>query len=683
MAYKKKKLKDSEILAVVTAGLREGVRFTDSKLAKERRKVQMYYDGRLPAPIHAGNSSYVSTDVFDAVEAMKATLTETFSASSDIVQFAPTGKEDIQEAATATAYTKYVIFQQNSGIDIFNDVIHSGLMSRIGVAKVYWDKRVEEIEEEFEDIDEEALMMLLSDEEVEPVEIEIDELTGLSSGTIVRKMDKSQVRVDVLPPEEFIVNPNIKCLSESPFVSHRTEKSKSDLLKEGYDPKKVALLTPGDDSLEQDEERVDRFDAIDNGFGRSADIMQEESKLLVIYETYGEIACEGDGIARMYRLVHCGEVILEMEQVERTPFITFCPLSTPHSFMGSNFGARVIPTQNAKTVLTRSILDHAVLTNNPRYGIVKGALTNPRELLDNRIGGLVNVTRADGIFPLPQYPLNPYVFQTIGMLDDNKEDVTGVSRLSQGLNKDAISSQNSQGMVEQLIGASMQRQKTIARNFATQFLAPLFIEVYRLVIENESSERIIEIAGQYVPVTPSSWRRQRDVSIDFRLGYGERDRLAQEYLVIGQQLAQDPAIQHLYGPEERYNVYVSALEAKGHKDFARFLKNPQEADPPAPDPMVEMELKERQANIEVMMRKQQMAEQKTQMEAEFDRMKADFENRFRTLEYALSVQEQERKAAETENRIEVAEAEIELAREAQAKAPEVNNKATAILSPNG
>lgn len=74
MAYKKKKLKDSEILAVVNAGLREGVRFTDSKLAKERRKVQMYYDGRLPAPIHAGNSSYVSTDVFDAVEAMKATL---------------------------------------------------------------------------------------------------------------------------------------------------------------------------------------------------------------------------------------------------------------------------------------------------------------------------------------------------------------------------------------------------------------------------------------------------------------------------------------------------------------------------------------------------------------------------------------------------------------------------------
>jgi hypothetical protein len=683
MAKQKKKLTDSEILAVVNAGVREGVRFADTKLAKMRRKTQMYYDGKLPAPVHGGNSSYVSTDVFDTVEAMKATLTETFSASSDIVQFSPQGPEDIEAAKVATAYAKYVVFQQNNGADLFEKVMHDGLMSYVGIVKAYWDTTQEEIEEEFADLDDEALNVLLSDEEVELTDLEMDEMTGLQSGTLIRRIDKSRTVLELCAPEEIILNPNIKVLSDSPFITHRKEKTKSDLLKEGYPKSKVDLLVGSDDTLEMDEERITRFDNIETGSGRSEDITQDARNIHVIYETFGEIDCYGDGVTRLYRIVHCGSIILEMEQIERLPFFTFCPLATPHSFFGTNFAARVIPTQNAKTVLTRSVLDHAVLANNPRYGVVKGALTNPRELLDNRIGGLVNMTRADGVFPLPQAPLNPFVFQTIGMLDDNKEDVTGVSRLSQGLNKEAISSQNSQGMVEQLIGASMQRQKTIARAFATQFLAPLFLEVYRLTIENEKSQKVLEIAGSFVPVTPSSWRRQRDVTIDFRLGYGERDRMAQEYIVLGQTLAADPAIGHLFGPDKRYNVYKAAMEAKGHKDVSLFLADPATVEPPAPDPMMELEMKERTSAIEIAERKQTMAEQKAVKELQLDEMKADFDKRFRALEYTLKVQEVDRKAAETENRIEVAQKEMELAEEAQNSAPPENNKATAIISPNG
>ena len=165
-----------------------------------------------------------------------------------------------------------------------------------------------------------------------------------------------------------------------------------------------------------------------------------------------------------------------------------------------------------------------MITNNPRYMVVKGGLTNPRELIDNRVGGLVNVTRPDAISPMQQAPLNPFVFQTIQMLDEDKEDNTGVSRLSQGLNKDAISKQNSAAMVEQLATMSMQRQKIIARNFASQFVKTLAHEVYRLVVENETQEKIIEISGAYVRVNPTSWKEKRDVMVELKLGYGEQDR---------------------------------------------------------------------------------------------------------------------------------------------------------------
>ena len=76
---------------------------------------------------------------------------------------------------------------------------------------------------------------------------------------------------------------------------------------------------------------------------------------------------------------------MECEEVQRLPFVAFVPLPIPHAFHGNNFADKLVAIQNARTILTRSILDHAMVTNNPRYTVVKGGLTNPRELIDNRV----------------------------------------------------------------------------------------------------------------------------------------------------------------------------------------------------------------------------------------------------------------------------------------------------------
>lgn len=681
-----KKLSDSEILSLLTTDLKAGVRYTDSKLAKERSKVEDYYNGILPAPHHAGNSKYVSTDVFDTVESAKATLLETFSAHGDIVQFKPRGADDVETAKIATAYAKHVIFEQNNGTELFGEIIHGGLTHRNAIAKAYWDAQIDQIDETFEDISEDELDELLADEDVtvDFDDLSISEETGLWSGFITREVDRSQVRVLPLPMEEVIVPPNAVCLRTVSLISHRSEKSKDELKADGFKAKVVDSLPDGsDDELKADIERLNRQKEV-GGDVSDSDITENiaANRKHVVYETYVRLNLDGKG-TKLWKIIHCGSIVLDKEQVERHPFYSYAPLPTPHRFWGENFAKRVIPTQNAKTVLIRSILDHAVIANNPRYGVVKGGLTNPRELLDNRLGGLVNVTRQDAIFPLPQAPLNPFVFQTIGMLDEDKEDVTGVSRLSQGLNKDAVSKQNSQGMVEQLIGASMQRQKTMARSFATQFLGPLFLEIYRLVVENESRQRIIDIAGSWVEITPSSWERQRDVMIDLRLGYGERDQRAGEYIELGTMLAQDPTISHLFGVEQRYNVYRTIMETKGHRDVALFLADPKTTQPPGPDPMQDAELKLRQQELELNQRKQELAEAKQAANIEMEQLRADMDKRFKTMEWMLKTHDSERKAAETENRIEVSEAEIALAIEAQAQAPEENQKATAIISPNG
>jgi hypothetical protein len=39
------------------------------------------------------------------------------------------------------------------------------------------------------------------------------------------------------------------------------------------------------------------------------------------------------------------------EEVDKAPFLAYVPLPIPHVFYGYNFAARVIHTQNARTVL--------------------------------------------------------------------------------------------------------------------------------------------------------------------------------------------------------------------------------------------------------------------------------------------------------------------------------------------
>jgi hypothetical protein len=60
------------------------------------------------------------------------------------------------------------------------------------------------------------------------------------------------------------------------MLSHRTEKSKSDLLKEGYPKAKLKQLVNGDDELRLDNERIGRFTAVSDTFGRDEDRQEVE-----------------------------------------------------------------------------------------------------------------------------------------------------------------------------------------------------------------------------------------------------------------------------------------------------------------------------------------------------------------------------------------------------------------------
>jgi heme-degrading monooxygenase HmoA len=625
------KLSDDKIIAMLSAGVRQSVGYSDSRLSRERLKISKYKDGLLPTPLHPGNSKYVSTDVYDGVESMKAQLLEVFSGNTEPVQFAPVGPQDVDAAREGTAYTNYVVFRENPGFLEFQDVIEDGLTGRAGVAKVWWESMKDYTSLTLSDTTYEALAAhLMQNPDHTPTKITQSEDGGIKRVEIEVEQDKSQTRIRVMPPEEFFISPRSVSLKTAELCGHRYRATMSDLIKSGYSKAKLDALGGKDDLWRvTDPELIERHQKTDDVMSESVwETEQDARKTITVYECYCELDMTGEGRSKLYQVIYAGTAVLKKTCVPRRPFISFVPLPRPHAFWGTNYAALLVDIQNARTALTRSIIDHALITTNPRMVVVKGAVSNPRELMENRIGGIVNVSRPDGLFPLPQAGLNPFIFQTISQLDEDKEQRTGISKLSQGLNKDAISKQNSAAMVEQLVSVSQVRQKIVARNFAEGFLTDLFLEVYRLGVENETSEKMIQIAGSFHPVDPSTWPDRDHLIVNFALGYGEQEKEAAKYVNMDKMLSADPRLARMYPEATRFHVISRALKGFGISDIT--LTDPSTLPPPQPTP-------DQQADLQVKMSDSKVKEANAQaatMKVQLDQTKAtqDFQVEMRRLD---------------------------------------------------
>lgn len=670
MSEKLRPLSDEEVMIKINAKVKECVGWYDSRLSKERQRVINYYNSVLPKRQHLGSSPYISTDVYDSVESMKAQIVETFAANPDnLVSFPARGPEDVQLSREATEYCNHVFFDENDGLGLMEHVAHDGFTARTGVVKMFWEKREEAIEEElpqgatYQDVQAVAAQPDVTELEADADPQSPDPTNPVFTGKLTRTTDTSQVVIEPVPPEEFLITPRCPRIDKADAVSHRTLKTKGDLKK--LYPKKAALIQ----TLHYDDDKgldlgpevlarnmpVETTQALDNP-------IQEELEKVMLYESYVWMDLrKGKGV-KLYKVVHVNEVLLDdIEEVDRAPFYAFCPLPIPYMFYGNNFAARVIPTQNARTVLTRAILDHAAITTNPRWGVVKGGLLNPREMMENRLGGILNLTRPDAVKALEQQQLNPFVFQTLEMLKSNKEESTGISALSQGLNKEAISTQNSSALVDNMVTLSQTRQKIIARNFA-KFLADVYIGIYTLVLENQDVEKqkIIQVAGSFTPVSTKGWIERNNCSIALHLGYGERDRETAKYQALYKELAADPELRPVFTLPKRVKLATDAMKSGGFQNYADYLEDPATAKPLPPDPLKvqELQIKDKEAQAALIMA--QTAQAKVQVEAQNDSVKQQLAELNLHLKTVLDTRQEARKDADIRNKIDVSQREVEM-----------------------
>ena len=185
-------------------------------------------------------------------------------------------------------------------------------------------------------------------------------------------------------------------------------------------------------------------------------------------------------------------------------------------------------------------------------------------------------------------------------------------------------------------------------------------EVYRLGVENETQEKIIEISGAYVRVNPTSWKEKRDVMVELKLGYGEQDREAQKLLQLHGMFSQDPSIAPMYTIENRFMMLKNVLEQQGILNVEEYLTPPNQLPPPQPDPAAEMQMQMAAKQLELQERQTQLAEMKAQVDAQMAQMKLELEQMKAQASHALQSDSMDLKEAQLAHKKRIDEGELEI-----------------------
>ena len=630
--------------------------YKDGKLTAQRSDALDRYYGKKYGNEQEGRSQIVTRDVADVIEWIMPSLMKIFTSGDKVVQFEPQGPEDVEMAKQSTDYVNYVIMRQNPGFSTIYQWFKDALLQKNGVVKHYWDDSSETLREEYKNLTEEEFMALLMDDNVdvkEHTEVISEEGVPTSHDVVVnRTYADGQVRIEAVPPEEFLIDKYAKTIDTARFVAHRVKRTKSELIEQGYPKSKIENVFNNDEA-DYKAERLSRF-SHEQDNSPEGDIDDG----IWVTECYTRVDFDNDGIAELRKVTKVGDELLDNEAVDSVPFSSLTPIPMPHKFYGLSIYDLISDLQLIKTTLMRNLLDNMYLTNNGRYEVVEGQ-ANLDDLMTSRPGGIVRVRTPGAVNPLGTPQLDQNSFNMLGYLDSIREERTGVSKQSMGLSEGALKSHQTATGVGQVMTAAQQKIELIARIFAETGMKDLANSVYMLVQKFEKPEKIVRLNNRWTTLYPHEWKEKVDCVAQVGLGFGNKDmnlmhlgRLSQTI----QMIAQHPSAGMLLKPKNVYNLVAEQIKAMGMKNVDDFITDPGDQDVPkkqGPSPeeqakQMEAQLKAEEIKVKLQKLQQESAikQQEMQLEADIAAQDLQLKREEAQVDMQIKAQELEIKKAE-------------------------------------
>ena len=610
------------------------------QVGAERAESTEYYLGTEPEGTSSMQSEFVSTDVRESVLFMLPSIMRTFFGTKKIVEFVPKGPEDIDVAQQQTDYINYVIQQKNPGFQVLYDVFKDALVRKTGFVKVFWDDSVTATTHEFSNIDPQSYQALIMDKNVEVIEesvtnetiVTIDPLSGEEvvqeipasyDLTIRRLKPKDQVCIESVPPEEVLISRHARSIDTASYVAHRMIKSVSDLVAMGYDQEEIeqyagyggSALDP--ESYEEQEARnpFDNMVYPDRNDAGGKDVLYVEHYLYYDYDD--------DGIDERIKVCTAGNglEVLHVEPLDELPICMFCPDPEPHTAIGSCPADYLKPIQAAKSQIMRDTLDSLGHSIFPRMGVVEGQV-NIDDVLNTDIGQPIRMRAPGMVQPFAVPFVGKEAFPVLGYLDEAKENRTGVSKASAGLNAEALQSTTSAAVTATMSGAQG-RVELICRHFAEGGLKTMFKTVNNLVIKHQNAQDVFRLNGKFIPVDPRYWDSDKDMVVNVAISKSSDE---EKFQVLTGLASKQEQIMQTLGPQnplvsmQQYaNTLTRMIELAGFQDAQSFVNTEVPPMPPQPQEPPKPDAAEMLAQAEAM--KAQVSAQKAMIDAETDRMK--------------------------------------------------------------
>jgi len=634
--------KEQELLTKVNSEITDALGYGD-EISDQRETAQEYYYALPFGNEVEGRSQYVDSTVQDTIEWIKPSLMRIFGSGDEFVKFTPHGPEDVAMADQATDYVNYVFSKDNPGWEIMYSWFHDALLFKNGIVKVWWDEYEEAKREEYQNLSDMEFEYLISDDDVEVIEHTENQGNILDGGEVThdvvikRTSGDGRIKIENVPPDEFLISREAKSIHDARFVCHRVRKTLSEL-REMYPDQDFGIedLGASDDTMSYNAERLARYEfdhssEYDRGWGAND---EEALREYWLHESFIKTDYDEDGIAELRKVCSVGNYVFENEEVDKKPFVSITPIKIPHKFFGLSVADLVMDLQLIKSTLMRNLMDNAYNQNFGRYAVLEGQ-ANLDDLLTQRPGGVVRVKSPNAIMPLATPPLEPYSFQMLEYLDQVRESRSGVNKNTQGINADALTSHTTATAVNAVMTNAQSRVELIARQFAETGVKELMRTIYELLIKYQDKERVVMLRNQWIPVRPDAWNDKMDCTVSVALGNGSKD---QQMAHLSQMISF--AAQAMSGglpivtPQNMYNLGASLVKAMGYQNVDDFLTPPPPPQPEQPSPEQQMAMMEQQAKMKELEIKQGELQVKM-MKVQQDAQEAAVDAQLKAAELAL------------------------------------------------
>ena len=610
-------MSEEDFQRTVTFEAEQAVSWIEANISNPRQKAEAYYEGATSLRHEPGRSAVTVSVVRDAIHGILPSIGRIFSQTDVVGEFSSDEEIDETMCQEITLFTNS-IYDKYDGYKALIVATTDALKSRVGVVKV----RLERTE-----IGQHSTSGMLTDDEIEELQDQIQDgeymiteisgpmeapgtdddlgeimdpadMVAASMGTpgaeqpmmaasvgssrelpmvrqvvLTKKSFRNKWFLTCVAPETLIVDAQATCVEDARIIGVRRNMAIYEAMAMGFPYDELEGYS-SDDSAMLQEERFNRlrFDPNDYTDNYSND---PTTKRILITEAWIRIDADGDQYAELRHIVTAGpnyDVLLD-EVVQHAPLAVFITDLQPHVFFPISVAEDLIQDADALTTVTRSILDNVALVNSPQRA-VNETQVNLEDAKNSEIGAIIRVKQMGQIEELTTPFVAGETLTVLQYLHQNSESRSGVTKLSQGIDPNALQATSRIAANAAVTGGDA-RIEMMARNIAETGVKQLFVAILRTAMYELKGPQSIKTPTGYRHFDPSKWHDQINVSINVGLGNGrieEKQATLQSVIMAQQQVMQTLGLTNpLCGWENIRNSFKMVLRLSGIKNVGDFF----------------------------------------------------------------------------------------------------------------